>query len=786
MNFNRSLFQIRVPEPAASHPAADVKPPQGSAAAVVPGVDPMEPGPDEQVLFFRVKKALFSRGEFHLVLGRPTGESRKDPAFADQDEFVVAGVFDTSPEEGLDYRIVGRFQTYKGKRSFRSRVAIELMPRGAKGIASWLRRQDFPGLGQTRITRIAKAAAARGDDALADVAFLEECGLKTALAERIAATWLVSGSEAKVKASLYAFGVRGATAKLLWQTKGAALLEILERRPWVLCTEGFIGFAVCDRMAASKGLSFEHPERARAAVLEALRLASLEGHTALSRDALLLQAARLADRHPDDLSLALQGLLDERLLVEPVEGLLQLRLRFEQERALAEAFASAARQPVFASENDAAQALEAAEQRLGVRLDREGGQFAAAIAALTARLAVISGGPGTGKTTTQRVIVEAMRANKALPLLLSPTGRAAKRLSEATGAQAHTIAKIDHHFPGGVVTVEDEHGDKPREPDAAIVDEASMLCLDGACRLVRFLPTSSPIVFVGDIDQLPSLGAGAVLRDLIESGFCQVRWLDRIHRQATGNDIPHAARAVLARQVPPSGKDLLLRNCPDGRLQAMVRDAVCELIDTHGFRPEDVQILVPMKKGPLGSYALNSVLRPLLNPSCASHQDKMHSIAGFQFCLNDRVMNTKNDYGRGVMNGEIGTLVEFVEQDDDTKIIVNFDGNIVSYSAKQDDVDEAFPLMPCFATTVHKAQGSEFPAVVIVAPSAHSRMLGRNLVYTALTRAKARCVIVGDTASLAHGLRQVDVEPRVTNLVRHLTETQESVPESRTEWEGLR
>lgn len=773
MNFARNLFQIRIPGASAARTAAVVEQSTPSSA-VAPAADPMEPGPDEQLLFFRVKKALFSRGAFHLLLGRATGESRKDPAFADQDEFVVAGVFETSPEEGLDYRIVGRFQTYKGKRSFRSRVAIELMPRGAKGIASWLRRQDFPGLGQTRITRIAKAAAARGEDALADVAFLEEQGLKTPLAERVAATWLVSGAEAKVKALLYAFGVRGATAKLLWQTKGAALLEILDQRPWALCTDGFVGFTVCDRIAVSKGLSFEHPERARAAVLEALRLASLEGHTALPRDALLLQAARVADRHPDDLSRALQGLLDDRLLVEPVEGLLQVRLRFHQEQTLAEALASPARRSVFESEDEAAQALAAAEERLGVRLDREGGQFAAAIAALTSRLAVISGGPGTGKTTTQRVIVEAMRANNAVPLLLSPTGRAAKRLGEATGAQAHTIAKIDHHFPNGVVKVHDANVDEPREPDAAIVDEASMLCLDGACRLVRFLPQTSPIVFVGDIDQLPSVGAGAVLRDLIDSGFCQVRWLDRIHRQATGNDIPQAARAVLAREVPGSGRDLLLRHCPDGRLQGMVQDAVRDLIDTHGFRPDEVQVLVPMKKGPLGSYALNAVLRPLLNQSYAGRQEELRSIGGFQFCLHDRVMNTKNDYARGVMNGEIGVLAEFVEQDDDTQIVVNFDGNIVTYSAKQDDVEDSFPLMPCYATTVHKAQGSEFPAVVVVTPSAHSRMLGRNLVYTALTRAKSRCVIVGDESSLGYGLRHVDVAPRVTNLVRHLAELRES------------
>jgi exodeoxyribonuclease V alpha subunit len=436
---------------------------------------------------------------------------------------------------------------------------------------------------------------------------------------------------------------------------------------------------------------------------------------------------------------------------------------------------------------------------LGVQLDREGGQFEAALTALTSPMSVISGGPGTGKTTTQRVIVEVLRMCDMKPLLLSPTGRAAKRLEEATGWPAHTIAKVHHQFMNKTMMYNEQiqthaeyrNTNESLDVDIAIVDESSMLCLDGAKNLVDFLPPSCAVVFVGDIDQLPSVGAGAVLRDVMDSGCCPVQRLERIHRQASNSDIPLGARQVLAGEVPSSGRDLIIKDLQDGFLHDALLRELEHLVSEKNVAPDDIQVLVPMKRGPLGSYALNTTLRRILNPDFAHHQDAMRSIGGFQFCINDRVMNTKNDYAKGVMNGEIGKLIEFKDVEEDTLLIVDFDGIKITYSMKDDDVDDNFPLMPCYATTVHKAQGCEFDAVVVAIPQAHSRMLTKNLIYTALTRAKKHCVILGSRSTLALGCRTNDDVVRKTNLVCALREHAEfdmsdgSTHENHHDWEHL-
>lgn len=762
----RNIFDIRIMRSGRPTPEAPAGA-QSGTSSVTPNeqvpADPMAPRPGEQLLIFRAKKNLRAKGGFHVLLGRATGQSRKDPAFADLGDFVVAGVFISPPEEGLDYRIVGKFETYKGRRNFRARLASEVMARDAKGIAAWLRRQDIPGLGDVRITRIAKAAAtAKGGDALADVQFLAECGLKPELAEQVAARWLLAGHEARAKTLLFSFGVRGPKITAMWTRYGATIMDIARERPWEFCVAGFIGFAICDRIAVNHGLPLSHPERDRAAVLEGLRTTELEGHTAQEEDTLLLRAGRLAEKDPEDLRPALEALIERNALIRVADGLLQLVERHRQEGKVAQGLLAASRRPAFPDPKQANDFLLRAEMKLGVRLDREGGQFEAALTALTSPISVISGGPGTGKTTTQRVIVEALRMCDMTPLLLSPTGRAAKRLEEATGWPAHTVAKIHHQFintmtmPGDKLPEREEYSNTDDVFDfaMAIVDEASMLCLDGAKNLVEFLPSSCAVVFVGDIDQLPSVGAGAVLRDVMESGCCPVQRLERIHRQASNSDIPLGARRVLAGEVPLSGHDLIVKDMEDGFLHDALRREMEHLLSEKGFASDDIQVLVPMKRGPLGSYALNTTLRGILNLDFGRNQETMRSIGGFQFCVNDRVMNTKNDYSKGVMNGEIGRLIEFKDLEDDTLIVVDFEGSKVVYSTKEDDVDDNFPLMPCYATTVHKAQGCEFDAVVVAIPQAHSRMLTKNLIYTALTRAKKHCVILGSHSTLTRGDRK--------------------------------
>jgi len=375
---------------------------------------------------------------------------------------------------------------------------------------------------------------------------------------------------------------------------------------------------------------------------------------------------------------------------------------------------------------------------------------------------VLTGGPGTGKTTALRALIAVIEPAGKRYALASPTGRAAKRLSEATGRPASTIHRLLGFSPGEGF----KHNlENPLPVDLLVVDEASMLDQTLAYSLLKAIEAGTHLLLVGDVDQLPSVGAGDVLRDVIASGVAPVTRLEVIFRQAAGSQIITNAHRINQGQMPlfpkgetPQGGDFYLfpAETPE-EAASWVQQVVCQRIPVKfGLDPrQEIQVLAPMYRGPAGVHALNQALQAALNPPAAQRPEK--SLFGQLFRLGDRVMQVQNNYDKDVFNGDIGAVagLDLVDQ----TLSVNFEGRRVDY-----DWSEADQLVLAYAISVHKAQGSEFPAVVVPLLTSHYLMLQRNLLYTAVTRAKKLCVLVGSRKAIGIAVRNNKVAERYTAL----------------------
>ncbi len=388
----------------------------------------------------------------------------------------------------------------------------------------------------------------------------------------------------------------------------------------------------------------------------------------------------------------------------------------------------------------------AIERAIDASLNAE--QREAVMKSLSARLLVLTGGPGTGKTTTVRALLSAAVSAGRVVALAAPTGRAAKRLTETTGTEAKTLHRLLEWTPGtgGFRRCEDE----PLEVDLLLVDEASMLDVRLAHAVLRALPPRAQLVLVGDADQLPPVGAGQVLRELIASEVAPSVRLVHVFRQAEASAIVRGAHAILRGEAPPASApgargagELFVVRAPDAETAPQkVVEVIQRIAKSYGLDPlRDVQVLSPMKRGPFGVDRLNEVMQEALGPGGAGT-----STTGGRrrFRAGDKVMQTTNDYEREVWNGDVG----WVERVEAGITYVSFDGKRTSYRD-----DELGPLVLAYAATVHKAQGSEFPAVVVAMHGSHHVMLDRALLYTAVTRARRLVVLVGEEAAIARAAR---------------------------------
>ena len=392
-------------------------------------------------------------------------------------------------------------------------------------------------------------------------------------------------------------------------------------------------------------------------------------------------------------------------------------------------------------------------------------QMQAILTAAQSKLLILTGGPGTGKTTTTLGIIRAFQSAGASILLAAPTGRAAKRMSETTGMEAMTVHRLlEYKPPEGY----QKNEDAPLEGDVLIVDECSMVDIMLMYALLRAVPDTMTLVFVGDIDQLPSVGAGNVLRDMIESGAFPVVRLTRIFRQAQTSRIIMNAHRINRGQMPDisNGRNtdffFVSRDTPEAAAEEIVQLVRTKLPRYYRIRPSEIQVLTPMQRGIVGAANLNQLLQSAVNPADGGNQGPVGlRRGGVEYRAQAKVMQIRNTYDKEVFNGDIGTVTSVNYYD--RELTVNFDGREVVYDATE--LDE---LVLAYATTIHKAQGSEYPVVVMPVLMTHYVMLQRNLVYTGITRAKKGLILVGTKKALGVAVRTMTVSRRNTKLKERL------------------
>jgi exodeoxyribonuclease V alpha subunit len=705
-------------------------------------------------------------GSFHLLL--VTGEALRQLGLSEIALACRGGAgFDLLPGMRLD--IEGVFAAPRDRIVLEARRLARVAPGEDFGLEAWLRSAGIKGLGPHRAAVIAQALGADWRAGMLEpVRLAAGKGVSSDLAAAIAAQWQADLAANEVRTTLLGLGLRPVQAQAVLDRHGGAALAILEEDPWRLAQSvPGIGFEAADLVAHALGMGREDSRRLRAgcsAALEALLDAT--GSTRLSEMDVVRRATTLLDADEEPVATALQALLDEAttpLCVCPHSGRLGLQRLAEREIQVAGHVRRLARGRGLMHRAAAEAAIAAAEAAAGLSLDRDAGQFEAAVMALSHGVSVITGGPGTGKSTVLRVVVRA--AEQALRLapdhegitLAAPTGRAARRLRETTGRRAATIHQT---LRIGAGDDEASHGpDDPLPAELVIVDEASMLDLELAEKLLRAVRGS--LVLVGDVDQLASVGPGQVLRDVIESGAVPVTALTRVRRTEAGVEIPAASARIRAGLHPvPDGQVLAgvhlvevedalvpdrLGQLLGGRLAALGVDAAA-----------DVQILAAMRRGACGVWAINEEIKRILVPDRAGET----MLGGSGYAVGDRVMAVRNNPRTDVSNGDIGTVLE--AHPGAVRVIFPDRPDPVLFT--REDADQ---LMHARASTIHKSQGSEFACVVVVVADAHGRALNRNLLYTAVSRAKRDVVIVGPRSAVLRAVATPGAA-RSTDLCRLL------------------
>ncbi len=682
-----------------------------------------------------------------------------------QDLVTVVGIMpDTHVGSVLALEGVWKVDAKYG-RQFSVEKFEETLPATVYGIEKYLGSGLIKGVGPKFARRIVEKFGKDTLDVIEENpdALIEVEGIGRVRVERIRKSWEEQKEIKNIMLFLQGHEVSTSHATKIFKTYGSDSISVVQENPYRLADDIWgIGFKTADTIAEKMGIEKDRFIRLRSGILYTLNKLSENGHCYAVREQLIQAAVQLLEVEEAELEIT----LDEMLRTEEV-------IREEEAIYLP---------PFFFSETGCAKRLLkllAAERRVQMDVDtvmetvmgRTGQgqhitydevQLEAIRAAVSSKIMVLTGGPGTGKTTTTMGIIAAYRAAGCRIILAAPTGRAAKRMSEATGMEAKTIHRLLEYKPPEGYQRKEEN---PLEGDVLILDECSMIDIMLMYNLLKAMPEQMTLIMVGDTDQLPSVGAGNVLKDIISSGRIPVVRLSRIFRQARGSRIIMNAHRI------NKGEQIDMRGGRDSDFFFAAKETNEEVVELlvkyctenlpryyHVDALQDIQVLTPMQRGVCGAANLNQVLQEAMNPGSIFLRR-----GGTQYRLHDKVMQIRNDYDKEVFNGDIG-VINHVDMEE-RELTVNFDGREVVY-----DVSELEELTLAYATTIHKSQGSEYPIVVMPFTMSHYVMLQRNLLYTGVTRAKKILVLIGEKKAVWYAVKNETTADRNTKLAERLRE----------------
>jgi exodeoxyribonuclease V alpha subunit len=673
---------------------------------------------------------------------------------------VAAGEWITASGEWVNDRTHGQ--------QFKARFLRTSPPTSADGIEKYLCSGMIRGIGPAYAKKLLRAFGEKVFDIIEATPdrLREVDGIGPIRASRITAAWAEQKAVREIMVFLHSHGVGTARAVRIYKTYGPDAIQVMTENPYRLARDiRGIGFKTADAIAMKLGIEKAAMVRVRAGISYALTEAMDEGHCGLPTEELIPLAEKLLKvpqeliRTALDLELHEGTVVAERVGETPCVFLAGLH---RAERTIAERLMRLANGKLPWASIDPDKALPWVEGRIGLALAES--QVAAIRLALMSKVLVMTGGPGVGKTTIVNAILRILSAKGINLLLCAPTGRAAKRMTETTGFEAKTIHRLLEVDPkgGGFKRADDN----PLDCDLLVVDETSMVDVMLMQALMKAVPDTAALLIVGDIDQLPSVGPGQVLADVISSGAVPVVRLTEVFRQAAQSQIVVKAHGINQGVIPdlrrPEAESDFYFVEADDPETAVAR--IIELVKTRiprrfGLDPiRDVQVLCPMNRGGVGARSVNIELQAALNPA----GDRKVERFGWTFAPGDKVMQIENDYDKEVYNGDIGFVADV--EPDEGELSVSFDGRSVTYGFGELDT-----LVPGYAASIHKSQGSEYPAVVIPVMTQHYAMLQRNLLYTGVTRGKRLVVLVGQKKAVAIAVRNISGRRRWSKLAEWLS-----------------